>query len=499
MGVVARQSIKGSMANYIGVAIGFFTTFFVLTKCLTKEEIGLTRVLVDAATLFAAFAQLGSNSSIIKYFPYFNDGRGNRGLFGLSLLLPFVGFALTTAILLLFRGDIIDVYSERSPLITNYFYLLLPLTLFVLYLTVFETNANVLMRITVPRLVREVGIRVMTLVCYLLYGYRVISFDVFVLLFTLSYGFAMALNLCYLIGLKKISFRVELKSIDKRLLVDFIRYSLFMTIIVLAGSSQLVGSLFIGAKQGLALTGVYTIAFFIANVVEVPYRSLGAIARPIVAAAAKDEDWGEVTNIAKKVSLHQLLVSTTILLLIWINLDALFAIIPNGGEYKGGRWVVLILGLAKVVNSTMGISVDVLNYSKRFRMGLVFVLILSFGMVLMNYFLVGVWSINGAAAAALVSYVVYYTGLLIFNRTRLGVSVFSMAEVKVLVVIGIGIVFDLLWRLVVTPLMVGGIVWILLDAVLKTGLISTLLIIAIYKMRISQNINDILEKLIHRR
>jgi len=499
MGVVARQSIKGSIANYIGVAIGFFTTFFVLTKCLTQEEIGLTRVLVDAATLFAAFAQLGSNSSLIKFFPYFNDGRGNRGLFGLSLLLPFVGFALITGLLLLFRGEIIDVYSERSPLITQYFYLLLPLMFFMLYLTVFETNANVLMRITVPRLVREVGIRIMTLVCYLLYGYRVISFDVFVLLFTLSYAMAMVLNLCYLIGLKKISFRIELKALDKRLLVDFIRYSLFMTIIVLAGSSQLVGSLFIGAKQGLALTGVYTIAFFIANVVEVPYRSLGAIARPIVATAAKEEDWREVTNIAKKVSLHQLLVSTTILLLIWINLDALFAVIPNGEEYKGGKWVVLILGLAKVVNSTLGISVDVLNYSKRFRMGLLFVLVLSFGMVLLNYWLVGVWSINGAAAAAVFSYVAYYSGLLIYNRVRLGVSVFSLAELKVLAVIGIGVALDLLWRTVVTPMMGESLVWLLIDAALKTGLIATLLMVAIYKMKISQNINDIIDKMILRR
>ena len=74
MGIVARQSIKGSLANYLGVAIGFATTFFVLTDCLSQEEIGLTRVLVDAATLFAALAQLGANSTIIRYFPYFNDG-----------------------------------------------------------------------------------------------------------------------------------------------------------------------------------------------------------------------------------------------------------------------------------------------------------------------------------------------------------------------------------------------------------------------------------------
>ena len=52
MGVIARQSIKGAMANYLGEAIGFFVSFFVLTRYLTQEEIGLTRVMVDAALLY---------------------------------------------------------------------------------------------------------------------------------------------------------------------------------------------------------------------------------------------------------------------------------------------------------------------------------------------------------------------------------------------------------------------------------------------------------------
>ena len=37
---------------------------------------------------------------------------------------------------------------------------------------------------------------------------------------------------------------------------------------VLAGNVPYLNSLFLGAKAGLALTGVYTIAFYIANVVE---------------------------------------------------------------------------------------------------------------------------------------------------------------------------------------------------------------------------------------
>ena len=71
MGVIAKQSIKGASANYLGVLIGAITTFFVVTDLLTQEEIGLTRVMVDAAMLFAGLAQLGTNASIVRFYPRF--------------------------------------------------------------------------------------------------------------------------------------------------------------------------------------------------------------------------------------------------------------------------------------------------------------------------------------------------------------------------------------------------------------------------------------------
>ena len=123
MGVIARQSIKGAIANYIGVGIGFFVSFFVLTRYLTQEEIGLTRVMVDAALLFSSLAQLGTNASIVRYFPYFKGGRDNHGIFGLSVLLPLVGFSLFALAFLVFRQPLLEVYSQNAPLLADYFYL----------------------------------------------------------------------------------------------------------------------------------------------------------------------------------------------------------------------------------------------------------------------------------------------------------------------------------------------------------------------------------------
>lgn len=486
MGVIARQSIKGAVANYLGVAIGFVNTFVVLTRCLTSAEVGFTRVLVDAAVLFSSLAQLGSNASIVRFFPYFKDNDKNHGIFGWSLLLPAVGFSLFALLFLLFREPLSALYADKSPLMADYLYVLPMITFFALYMTVFETNASVLLRITVPKMVREVGIRLFNLVAYLLYGAGWVSFDVFVWLFCGSYGLAMVLNLVYLLSLGRISFRIDRRFMTRRKLGEIMRYTLFMTATVLAGNIPLLNSLFLGAKVGAAMTGVYAIAMYIANVVEVPYRSLGAISQPVISAAVKEDDWREVNRLSRQVSLHQLLVSSLIFFLIWINLDVLFHYLPNGDQYVGGKGVVFILGLAKIANSSLSIGTNVLNFSRHYSWSLLFIGVLTAAALLLNDKLIGLWDINGAAAATLLSYVAYFGLLLAFLKWRLGVSLFSWAQLKVLAIVAVLFALDVLWRGWVTPLFGGA---VLVEAVVKTAVLGALAAVAVYGWRVSDTVN----------
>ena len=69
MGIIAKQSIRGTIVTYLGIAVGIVTTFFVLTRFLTAEGLGLAPVLIEAATLFIGLAQLGTNASIIRFYP----------------------------------------------------------------------------------------------------------------------------------------------------------------------------------------------------------------------------------------------------------------------------------------------------------------------------------------------------------------------------------------------------------------------------------------------
>ena len=491
MGVIARQSIKGALANYLGVAIGFFTTFFVLTRYLTQEEVGLTRVMVDAALLFSSLAQLGSNSSVVKFFPYFKDGKSNHGIFGWSFLLPLVGFVLFGLVFLLFHDSLVGLYADRSPLVADYFYLLPMLTFFALYTAVFETNASVLMRITVPKLVREVGIRLFNLAAYLLYGYHVISLDVFVWLFCGSYGLAMILNLLYLLRLGRMSFRIDKHFLDRGKASEILRYSLYMTVTALAGNITLINSLFIGAKAGLALTGIYTIGSYIANVVEVPYRSLGSISRPVIAVAVKENNWAEVNRLGRQVSLHQLMVSLLIFYVIWINLDTLFAVIPNGADYAGGAGVVFVLGMAKILNSSLSISTDILNFSRFYSRGLPFILTLTAAAVFLNSPFIDRWGIVGAAAATLTAYGIYFLLLLSYLWWKLKVGLFSVAQLKMLLIMGVLMLLDAVWGHWLTPLFGHA---LLLGAGVKTLVLGGLAAGGVLAWRVSPTVNEMVLK-----
>ncbi|MCI5707702.1 MAG: lipopolysaccharide biosynthesis protein, partial [Odoribacter sp.] len=115
MGVIIRQSIKATVFNYIGAFIGFLTTFFILTKFLQPEVIGLTKVMYEVAALVAGFAQLGTSASAMRFFPYFrNQQNGHNGFFFYLMLMPTIGSVLFIGVFLLLKNWIIDFFIEKS-------------------------------------------------------------------------------------------------------------------------------------------------------------------------------------------------------------------------------------------------------------------------------------------------------------------------------------------------------------------------------------------------
>lgn len=500
MGVVVRQSIKGSIMNYLGVIVGFFTTFFIVTKYLTTEEVGLTRVLVDASILLSGLAQLGTSTSAMRYYPYFKDEKErDHGFFGWSVIIPFVGFVIFLILFFVFKQPIENYFSQNSELFVDYIYFVIPMSFFMTYLLVFETNSNLLMRIVIPKFIREVGIRIMTLVVYLLYAFDIINLDGMVISLCLTYGIATLLNIIYLFSLKKVSFKIQPAFVSKWLRKDFIFYTLFLIATSLAGNLiPVLNTFFVSGKLGLAVAGINTIAVYIASIVEIPYRSLAAISRPHISQGMKDNNMQEVNNMTKNVSLHQFMASMFIFFIIWINIDLVYALIPNGNVYDEAKFVVLILSTVKIINTSLNVGATVLSYSKYYYYSLLFTVILTVTAIYMNIKLIPIWGMEGAALASLVSYIVYYIFLLTFVNWKIKVSPLSMKELYTVIIILSLFAIDWLLQTYMSKHLISmfGVELIgkILDSVVRTSVLSVLGIVIIYKSKISKQVNDIIDK-----
>lgn len=500
MGVVVRQSIKGSIMNYLGVLVGFITTFFIVTKYLTTEEVGLTRVLVDASILLSGLAQLGTNTSAMRYYPYFKDEKEkDHGFFGWSVIIPLFGFVIFTILFFVFKQPIENYFSKNSELFVDYIYFVIPMAFFMMYLLVFETNSNLLMRIVVPKFIREVGIRLMTLVVYLLYAFNVIDLDGMVIALCLTYGIATVFNIVYLLSLKKVSFKIEPAYVAKWLRKDFVFYTAFLIATSLAGNIlPVLNTFFVSGKLGLAVAGINTIAVYIASMVEIPYRSLAAISRPQISQGMKDNDMIGVNGLVKSVSLHQLMASSFIFFIIWINIDLIYNIIPNGNVYDEAKSVVFILALVKIINTSLNVGVTVLSYSKYYYYSLPYTIILTVAAVVMNVKLIPLWGMEGAAMASLISYIVYYIFVLSFVNWKVKVSPFSINELYTLMIIASLFLIDWILQKYMSVHIISifnvELIGQIFDSMLRTMLLLAIGIVSIYKLRISKQVNDLIDK-----
>ena len=411
MGIIARQSIRGTIVTYLGIAVGVVTTFFVLTRFLTAEEIGLTRVLIDTAVLFIGLAQLGTGSSIIRFYPYFTDKQSDHGFFFWALVVPFIGFLLFALIYWACRVPIAAWFGDKSPLFVEYYYFVLPLAFFMLYQTIGESTCNVLMHIVIPRAVRELIVRVGMLTIYLLYAFGVLSLDGLVIALCANYGIAALINLCYFFSLKPINLRPDWTFLreNKGLVKRYLIYTGFLLIsAVTTVLAPTLSSFFVTAKMGLESTGIFAIATYIAVLVSVPNRSVSAIAAPQLARAIKENNREECSVLLCQVTRNMLLIGGFILLLIWFNIDLIFHVLPNGHVYASAKDVVLILGVSQLILGTFAICFTALNYSRFYAFSLLLSLILTVSALLLNNYLVPALAMNGAALSNLISYGIYY-------------------------------------------------------------------------------------------
>ena len=153
----------------------------------------------------------------------------------------------------------------------------------------------------------------------------------------------------------------------------------------------------------------YSVAVFIAAVIEFPGRAMFQIVSPLVAKAINEKDNGKLSNLLRKSSNNLLLVSGLLFLLINLNLDDFYEWI-NLDDYKVALEVVLIVSVGKLFTMSMGCLNNIITNSQYYYYVFWFSTLSAVLAIVLNLYLIRWYGIIGAAYAT--PFVIVFINLL---------------------------------------------------------------------------------------
>ena len=480
MGVIQKQSISGTIYSYLGVVLGFITTGWLFPRILSTEQVGLLRILVSYSVLFAQFASLGINSVSVKLFPYFRDPKKkHHGYLGLTLMVGLAGFLLSTLIYLLLKPMFVARAAGKSSLFIDYFYYVVPLILFTLLFSLFDTYYRVLYNAVKGIVYKEVVQRLLILAAILLYFFKLIDFQWLVILYVLAFISPALFLMGTLIKDKMFYVKPDFAFIDKKMAREMLNVAFFGILASFSGVLVLnIDVIMVNQYLGLAAAGIYTIAFFFGTLILVPSRTMGKISSVVIADAWKTDDRKTIMDIYRKSSLSLSVIGFLLFIGVWGNLHNIFHIV--GKDYTAGKYVILFIGLANLSDLFMGVSAHIILNSKYFRWLSYLLFVFAFLLIVTNLLLIPRFGITGAAIASLISKYIYNGLKFIFLYRKYKFQPFSYRHILIVI-----FAFTAWYLSTFIPAFDHFIV----DLIIRSTVIGTLFLVPVYFFKISDDIN----------
>jgi len=487
MGIVEKQAIRNTIISYAGVALGYLNIVLLFPAFFTTEQFGLIQLLIGASVVFALLSQTGLVNIITRFFPFFKtEDKNHSGFLTWVTTITISGFIAISVLYILFRPLIVNAYIENSALFIEYFYFVIPLSFFTITFNILEVTARVVFRTVFTTLLREVGIRLLTTIGILLKIASVIDFNQFVYFYLFTYGFCSFLILIQLIISKEFKFKIDFLSINRTKVFEMLKYGGFTLI---SSASMMIGEkldgLILGAMAGLSIVGVYYTYLYIATVIYMPTRSLNKITVPIIAGMWKENDIKGISEIYRKSSLVLMVLGTIIYLGIIVNEDNLMFFFGRKPAYADSFNIFLLLGLAFLIDTTLGLSSEIIYTSAKYKFDTLFNIILLVTSVAANLILIPIFGGVGAAIAILITFVIFNFLKWIFLKLSYKIQVVSY---KHLIIIIIGVTTYLL------NFIIPKIQNVFIDMAIRSIIVSVFYFSAVYIFRISDDINNKIKK-----
>ncbi|MVM30986.1 lipopolysaccharide biosynthesis protein [Spirosoma sp. HMF4905] len=493
MGIIKRQTIQSSIYSYAGVAVGFLTQGLWFPNLFRGTQVvGLLTLLISLSQVLAQASNLGLNGAGGRYFPLFrNAERQHNGYLLITTLTTLAGFGICVLVLWLARPWVIEFYQKDSALFVEYYYLLIPLTLFTVYFTVFDNYARLLYDPVTGTLLQQFVLRLLILLAGGLYWLGWVTLPQFLGVWLLAFLIPLILMIISVARDEALFFNRTFVSVNADLRRNLMRYAgLTLTSALSTQIVWTIDKVMINSKQGLGDTGIYGTASYFAAVIAIPATALYKVSGTLIAESWKTNDLQNIATIYRKSCLNQLIAGCLVFVGVAANLSNVFRFLPP--DYEAGYYVILWLGLGKLIDMATGVNGIILNTSRYYTYDSLFFVVLIFITIAANMLLIPRFGINGAAIGAALATILYNLARTLFVGFAFRMQPFTWRN---LVVILLGLV--VWWVTIQIPYpSADAPKWrTILDIGWRSALITGLFGGAVIVLKLSSDINQTVEGL----
>lgn len=480
MGIVLKQSLNNTVVTYIGFAIGAINTLFLYTNFMQADNYGLVQVVLSVSTVLMPVLAFGVPNTLVKFYSSFQKEAEQEGFLTMMLLVPLL-LIIPVALLSYLANDAIgNLLSRENPVLRDYVWHIFFAGMAMAYFEVFYAWAKIRMKSVFGNFMKEVFCRVGQSILLLLLWMDYIDIPIFV---NALVGFYLVRTLI----MKIYAYRLKMPKLKLSLPTNWVAILKYSTLIILGGSTAIVllevDKVMLNNYLSLENVAYYGVAGFIASTIAVPSRAMHQITYPMTAEYLNSKNKAALKNLYQKSSLTLFIVSGLLFLLIILNLEDLYALLPDG--YTGGFFIVFWIGLAKVFDALLGNNNSILYNSDYYRSILFLGALLALMAIGLNLWLIPTYGLQGAAIASFSAFFIYNALKIYYVKSKFHISPFTNETLKVLALLIIVGVLFYSFQFSFHPI---------LNIFFKSILMIVMYVGILYRFRISEDVYGVLSR-----
>ena len=481
MGIVVRQSFLNLISIGIAFLIGAVNTLYLYPTFLGSKLQGLIIALLAISNLLQPFISFGTQHAVIRYYSKYTKKTDKDGLLTLSIIIPLVIVILFAPIFYAYYDQIRQFLFQNDQSLSQYAYVILFVAVSTSFFEVFYSWLRVKLKSVFGNFLKELYPRLLISFLLISYSYGVLDFENFVLFLIYGYYLRLLIIIIYSFYINKprisLSFKSDFKEVFKYCLLIFLSGA--ASSIILDIDKSMLSSIL--TVENVAY---YSVAVFIAAVIEIPGRAMFQILSPVVADAINKNHFKKLEGLLKKSSTNLVLVASLFFLLINLNLDDFYEMLNQDG-YSIGIPIVIIVSFGKLYSMSIGCINNIISNSKYYYYTFWFSLFSSVLAVVLNIYLITDYGIVGAAYATLIVIIIMNSLKLYLIKVKFNIHPYSKDTAKIIVLSIIGFVIFSNLKLDFQPV---------LNIIIKSSLILILYTLSAYIFRLSDDVNIFIDK-----